>query len=192
MDAPTTSFPKGRILAVAGLILFAAATVWINYKVKGDVQGGRGGGAVREMGSVKFGQPAPDFSALDLSNRMVSLADYRGRKVVLLDFWATSCSPCRMETVGLQTLQDKFNAARFEVLSLNQQEAADQVSQFIHRKQYGFHVLLDNGAVSGKYGVRGIPTLVLVDTNGIVQWLQVGYSADDDDLRKKIEDLTRQ
>jgi hypothetical protein len=95
-----------------------------------------------------------------------------------------------MEMVELQTLLDKFKASGFEILSLNQQEPADQVSQFIRRKQYGFHVLLDNGAASAKYGVRGIPTLVLVDKSGVIQWLQVGYGQDVKELESKIESLT--
>jgi peroxiredoxin len=185
--------PSYKLLVpTAALLLFAAATIWINYEVKVKVQGGGGNtGTVSEMGNVKLGQPAPDFSTLDLSNRVVELASYRGQKAVLLDFWATWCGPCRMEMVSLQALQDKFKGKDFEILSLNQGEAADQVSQFINRKKYGFHVLLDaDNAVATRYGVRGIPTLVLVDKQGIIQWLQVGYSEGDSQLEQKIASLT--
>jgi hypothetical protein len=96
-----------------------------------------------------------------------------------------------MEMVELQTLQKKFSAADFEILSLNQQEAADQVRQFIRRKQYDFHVLLDDGAASAKYGVRGIPTLVLVDKSGVIQQLQVGYSPGASDLETEIKSLIK-
>jgi peroxiredoxin len=180
------------VVWIVVLAIFLAATVWINYQVKVNVQGGgRSHGSVYTMGNVKVGEPAPDFSALDLSNRMVSLADYRGQKVVLLDFWATWCPPCRMEMVDLQTLQDKFKDRDFEILSLNQGEAADVVKQFITAKKYGFHVLLDSdGQVAAKYGVRAIPDLVLVDKNGVIQWLQVGYTEDDSELEQKIQGLT--
>lgn len=182
----------GKAILIAALILFAAATIWINYQIKVNVQGGgHGNGSVHEMGNVKVGQVAPDFSTLDLSNKMVSLSSYRGQRVVLMDFWATWCGPCRMEMVELDSLQKKLKGADFEILSLDQQEEADNVRRFIKRKQYGFHVLLDDGTASSKYGVRGIPTLVLVDTNGIIQWLQVGYSPGSDDLEKKIESLTK-
>jgi peroxiredoxin len=180
----------GRFVFIAALVLFGAATIWINYEVKVKVQRGPGSGTVREMGNVKLDQPAPDFSTPDLSNNLVTLAGYHAKKVVLLDFWATWCGPCRMEMVDLQTLQNKFKDKDFEILSLNQGEAAGDVAQFINRKKYGFHVLLDSdGAVAAKYGVRGIPTLVLVDKNGIIQWLQVGYASGGTALEQKIAGL---
>jgi peroxiredoxin len=182
-----------QIVRIIALAVFAAATIWINYEVKVKVQRGHAGGSVRQMGNVKINQPAPDFSALDLSSNQVSLGSYRGRKVVLLDFWATWCGPCRMAMVGLQTLQDKFKDRGLEILSVNQAEPADQVSQFINRKKYGFHVVLDSdGSVSAKYGVRAIPTLVLVDKNGIIQWLQVGYDQDESGLQQAVERLIKQ
>jgi peroxiredoxin len=135
---------------------------------------------------------APEFTLKDAAGRAVHLSDYRG-KVVLLNFWATWCGPCRMAMPGLQELQDKFKDRGLEILSVNQGETAEPVRNFIQRKKYSFHVVLDqDGAVGGKYGVRGIPTLVLVDKKGMVQWLRVGYSGNDDELRQLLERLTRE
>lgn len=190
---PNSQNAKARlVIFIPALVIFAVATIWINYEVKVNVQGGgHGGGSVRTMGNVKIGDPAPGFSALDLSNQTVSLSDYRNKKVVLLDFWATWCGPCRMEMVDLQALQDKFKDRNFEILSVNQGEDASQIRPFMSRKKYGFHVLLDsNQQVADKYGVKGIPTLVLVDKEGVIQWLQVGYGEDDSELEHKIESLT--
>jgi peroxiredoxin len=185
-----TKVPK--IVWIIGGVLFAVASIAIHYEVK-FVMHNQGAGSVQEMGNVKVGEPAPDFSLPDLSTNIVTLSSYRGQKVVLMDFWATWCGPCRMAMPGLQELQEKFKDHGLEIFSVNQGEAAGQVGSFIQRKKYTFHVVLDqDGAVGGKYGVQGIPTLVLVDKKGVVQWLSVGYSENEDDLTQLVEKLIKE
>ena len=190
MSVPKNS--KFRMAAaIVGLAAFAAATIWINYEVKVDVEQGRSRGSVDTMGNLKVGEMAPDFSLLDLSNRTVTLSSYRGHAVVLLDFWATWCGPCRMEMVDLQTLKDKFKDRNFEILSLDQGEDASVAGSFVNRRKYGFHVLLDaDGQVANQYGVKAIPNLVLIDKDGVIQWLKVGYNGNNNELQIKIESLT--
>ncbi|HVM62676.1 MAG TPA: TlpA disulfide reductase family protein [Verrucomicrobiae bacterium] len=168
-------------------------TIAIHYEVKVRLHR-QGSGQVQQLGSVKVGQPAPDFSLMDLSNRPVSLASYREQKVVVLDFWATWCGPCRMAMAGLQKIQDKFKDRGLEILSVNQGEEADQVRNFIERKKYLFHVVLDSDqAVAGRYGVGAIPTMVAIDKAGNVRWMSVGYSeTENDDLEKLLDLLTEQ
>lgn len=179
-----------RLIEYVALALFAVATVWINYEIKLNVQGGHSSGSQKEMGNVKVGEMAPDFSAMDLDGKKISLSSYRGQKVVLLDFWATWCPPCRMAMVDLQSILDKEKGKGLEILSLDQGETAEPVRAFIKRKNYGFHVLLDSDqAVAAHYGVRGIPTLVLIDKKGVVQRLQVGYGRDEAVLQNAIENL---
>jgi peroxiredoxin len=177
---------------IAAAIIFAGATVWINYEVKVNLQLGAKDGATREMGNLKVGQLAPDFSAADLNERSVTLSDYRGQKIVLIDFWATWCGPCKMAMPGLQSIQDDFKGRGLEILSLNEGESAEQAGGFIKKKGYGFRVLLDAGsAIGASYGVRGIPTLVVVDKQGIVRWIRIGYSPNDSDLRQTLDTLLR-
>jgi peroxiredoxin len=142
------------------------ASIAIQYEVKFAMHN-RSMGSVREMENLKVGQPAPNFTLRDLAGNFISLNSYLGQKVVLMGFWATWCGPCRMAMPGLQDLQDKFKDRGLEILSVNQGETAEQVSNFIQCKKYIFHVVLDqDGAVGGKYGVQGIPALVLVDKTG--------------------------
>jgi peroxiredoxin len=172
--------------------LFLAASIAINYKVKFAMHH-QTAGSVHEMGNIKVGQAAPDFTLRDLSSNSVALSSYQGREVVLLDFWATWCPPCRMSMPGLQELADKFKGKGLEILSVDQGEAADQVSNFIKRKKYTFHAVLDaDQAAAARYGVRGIPTLVLVDKHGVVQWIRVGYSGNEDELGQVITNLIKE
>ena len=171
-------------------ILFAGATVWINYEVKINIQAARESGSTGQLGNIKAGQPAPDFSAQDLSGRTVTLAEYRGQKVVVLDFWATWCGPCRMAMPGLQAVQEKFKGRGLEILSINQGEAPAVAGNFMKKRGYDFHVLLDpDSTIGAKYAVRGIPTMVAVDKAGVVRWIRVGYLPDDGDLKLMVERL---
>jgi peroxiredoxin len=158
------------------LVLFAAATIAIHYQVKYVMHAPRSG-SQQTMGNVKVGQQAPDFSIQDLSGHPVTLASYRGKTVVIMDFWATWCGPCRMAMPGLQDIADQYKGDGLEILSVDQGEEADQVQNLIERKKYTFHVVLDHDqAVGSQYGVKAIPAIVVVDKKGVVRWLSVGYS----------------
>jgi peroxiredoxin len=181
-------------LVAAGGFLIAAGSVYVLGKrfVSEGMGSGTATGSVQEMGNIKTGQTAPDFTLQDLSDKPVALSSFRGQKVVLMDFWATWCGPCRMSMPGLQALADKYQDHGLEILSLDQGETAEPVRDFIQKQKYTFHVLLDKDHdVGGKYGVQGIPTLVLIDKNGVVQWIRVGYSGKEDDLQQLVEKLTK-
>lgn len=123
----------------------------------------------------------------------MTLAEYRGRKVVVLDFWATWCGPCRMAMPGLQAVKDQFKADSPEILSINQGESAAQAGDFMKKRNYDFHVLLDpETAIGAKYSVQGIPTLVVVDKAGVVRLIQVGYSPNESDLKAMVARLTKE
>lgn len=93
----------------------------------------------------------------------------------------------------LQDLADKYGKQGLEILSINQGETADHVRDFIQREKYTFHVVLDRDqAVGNQYGVQAIPTLVLVDKKGVVRWIRVGYSPDDEGLKKLVKKLTKE
>jgi peroxiredoxin len=166
------------------LLLFTAATVAIHYQAKVRMHASSGTGSVAALGKLKVGDAAPDFSLPDLAGEPVSLASYRGRKVVVLDFWATWCGPCRMAMPGLQALSDDMKDQGVVLVSVNEAERAEQVRAFIERKKYTFRTVLDaDRDVGHRYGVRALPTMVVIDKQGTVRRLSVGYS-DDKELRK--------
>jgi len=109
---------------------------------------------------------APDFNLLDTSGSPVSLGGYRG-KLVLLNFWATWCGPCREEMPSMENLSRNFGGQGMAVLAINQRENAAQVNRFMKTNGLNFTTPLDTtGRVAGYYRVYGIPVSYLVDRNG--------------------------
>jgi peroxiredoxin len=177
-------FPRARWM-IAGA-LFAVASVAIHYQVKIAMH--ERSGSVSELRHLKVGQPAPDFTLPDLAGKPVTLSSFHGHKAVLIDFWATWCGPCRTALPGIQDLADKYKESGLAVLTIDQGESRDQVRYFIERRQYSFPVLLDqDDAVGNSYGVRAIPTSVLVDKNGLVQAIFVGSLETQKSLEQQVE-----
>lgn len=124
------------------------------------------------------GQDAPAFALADLEGNTVSLSDLKG-KVIFIDFWATWCPPCRESLPHTQALSqhEKAKSGDLVVLAINAREEVDEVKSFLQEKGYTFRVLLDkDGAVMNQFKVQGIPTFVIIDREGKVAWVQVGFS----------------
>jgi thiol-disulfide isomerase/thioredoxin len=139
--------------------------------------------------ALQIGREAPNFKLPALNGGEISLSQYRGR-VVMLDFWATWCIPCRMTMPLLENLQKEY-AGSLVLLAINLQESKDDVRDYVRRQSIDSQVLLDeDGSVGEAYGTSEIPMQVLVDKNGIVRRIQVGFSPRmASQLRSEIEKL---
>ena len=129
------------------------------------------------------GSRAPAFTTRTLGGKPLSLRDLRG-KVVLLDYWATWCGPCRMATPTLRALQQKFHRQGFSVvgMSMDQADTAAQVAPFVKGMHINYPVTLSlagNGRAQSAYHATGLPAQYLIDRKGVVRWSQVGYSRDE-------------
>lgn len=113
---------------------------------------------------------APDLELTTLDGQRVALRDLRG-KVVLLNFWATWCPPCKAEMPDLQALYEEHGDAHdFVVVGVNFQEAAAPVEAFVRERGLTFPVWLDGqGDAGGKLGVRGLPVSFIIDREGRIR-----------------------
>jgi len=119
--------------------------------------------------------PAPDFTLKSNSGENLKLSELRG-EVVLINFWASWCGPCRQEMPILSELHDKYKAMGFTVLGVNVEENSSKARKLLKEIPVSFPVLFDNNStVSKQYDVVAMPSTVLVDRNGNVRYLHKGY-----------------
>ena len=134
-------------------------------------------------------KPAPAFSLEDLNGKKVSLASYKG-KAVLLNFWATWCAPCKVETPWIVALRNKYASQGFEVLGISTEgedlkpddkagHAKDKaaIEKFVQEMKVPYPMLVDGDTISKPYGgLDSLPTTFYVDRKGTVVAAQVGMS----------------
>lgn len=125
---------------------------------------------VAERGMVKVGDEAPNFQLRDLAGNMVSLSQLRG-KVVLLNFWATWCGPCRIEMPAMEQLYRSYSRKDFEILAVSTDAQGASVTRpFQQEMGFTFPILHDaDYRVGLMYGARSLPMTFMVDRNGIVR-----------------------
>jgi len=130
--------------------------------------------------AVTKGQRAPDWKLTDAQGAERQLSDYRG-KVVLLDFWATWCPPCLEVSPHMQTLHERYADQGVVVLGVHYNDEGDP-AEYMKRKKYTYPCLLSGRGVARTYGVSQIPTILVIDRDGVVAHRQTGF-ADGDEKR---------
>ncbi|HEY3156216.1 MAG TPA: TlpA disulfide reductase family protein [Candidatus Eisenbacteria bacterium] len=145
-----------------GTLITALALAWGCTRQEGEK-----GKPVVSKESGEVGSQAPEFALPDLSGKTVRLADFKG-KVVILDFWATWCPPCRAEVPDFVRLQAKYRDKGLSVVGLSlDAEGAKAVRPFAEEYNVNYVMLLANDETARSFGgVVGIPTTFVLDRTG--------------------------
>ena len=167
VHSKTRGAATSAVLLVVGLLLLIAGGLLV-WKT---LQTGAG-----ETPEQQGGPPAPDFDLPDLDGGRVRLADYSGR-VVLVDFWATWCGPCRLQAQILEELYKEVQGPSVEFLAISLGEPDDIVREFVEKSPFPYPVAIDTEEVLGvSLQVYALPTVMVIDTQGRITYLRPGLS----------------
>jgi peroxiredoxin len=153
-----------RLAIVVTILCLMVAVEGLNSSTAVDIL------PVAGHAGVRPGEPAPDFQLRDLQGRLITLSDLRG-KVVLLNFWATWCGPCRVEMPAMEELYRVFSRKDFEILAVSTDAQGESITRpFQQENHLTFPILHDaDYRVGLVYGARSLPMSFMVDRQGVVR-----------------------
>ncbi len=136
--------------------------------------------------AASIDKPAPDFTLKSLSGKNIKLSEQAGN-VVMLNFWASWCGPCRKEMPLMDDLYKKYKKLGFVILGVNVEQELKLAKSFLADTPVDFPILFDaSNQVSKAYDVIAMPTTVMIDRNGKVRYIHKGYKAGDEKKYKKM------
>jgi cytochrome c biogenesis protein CcmG/thiol:disulfide interchange protein DsbE len=120
------------------------------------------------------GNVAPELAVTDIDGQKLTLSDYKG-KVVLLDFWATWCTPCRTEIPHFVEMQNKYGPQGFQVIGISMDDDAKPVREFYQQHQLNYPVAVGDDKLADRFGgVMGLPVNFLIDREGRIHSKHLG------------------
>ena len=176
---------RGWIVVVAVSVLLLGLSLIIV-----QVRGGKAAPEVRP----EVGYMAPDFALPSLDGNTVRLSDFRGKKAIFLNFWATWCPPCRLEMPTMEKAYQEYKSQGLEILAVSVDAGQKSVvKNFLQEFKLTFPALLDpDMEVLRLYRMFSLPATFLIDKQGIIRHRELGYSDwTDPESRKKLEEILK-
>jgi peroxiredoxin len=149
--------------------------------------------ALPALAASPTGAPAPPFTLASSAGSEVSLAQYKGQ-VVMINFWASWCGPCRQEMPLLESIYKKYSRMGFTLLGVNVEPDSQAANEWLKQTPVSFPILYDKESkVSKLYDVAGMPSTVLIDRSGKLRMLHRGYKpGDENEYLDSIRTLIRE
>jgi len=149
--------------------------------------------SVTYAASEKLSGKAPNFTLKSRSGKNIKLSELRGQ-VVMLNFWASWCGPCRKEMPILEKIQKKYKRLGFTLLGVNVEENSRDAKNYLKDVKVTFPVLFDTRQKTSKlYNVSAMPTTIIIDRNGNKRFIHKGYKAGyENDYKKQVKKLLRE
>jgi len=139
------------------------------------------------------GSAAPDFTLKSRGGKNLRLSDYRGQ-VVMLNFWASWCGPCRTEMPILEQMYKRYGKLGFVILGVNTEQDSTKADAYLRDIKVSFPILYDSDSkVSKLYNNKAMPTTIMIDRNGKMRFMHEGYkSGYEKDYKKQVKKLIRE
>lgn len=145
------------------------------------------------VSALEVGQAAPDIALSSIDGKNIRLKELRGQ-VVLVNFWASWCGPCRQEMPLLEDMYKKYSKLGFTILGVNVEQDNSKAKAYLRDVTVTFPILLDPQNIASKlYNVEAMPTTAIVDRNGKIRYIHLGYKAGyEETYKKQIKELVKE
>jgi peroxiredoxin len=167
---PPIELKMWQVAAIAVLVAFTIFIAWRVKRLEKSVLS-------RTAASVMISKSAPEFTLAALNGDTVSLADYRGKKTVVVSYWASWCGPCKVELPELREFYQRYHKAdaNFEILAISIDEQKADAEKYAEAEKLPFPVLFDPQSKTAEaYSVEGIPTMFVIDKDGKIVHAHAG------------------
>jgi peroxiredoxin len=166
-------FEKVGAMRSAAVILFLCLFAVFSFAVKTELRREKS-----PVAALKIHEPMPDFELPDVSGKAVKLSEViRDKKIVMINFWATWCGPCRIEMPGFEKLYNEQKNNGFVILAIAEDRDWAKLDQYLKQKPVSFPVLVDkDNALLQKLKIESFPTTVLIGADGKIRRVEEGVA----------------